>query len=118
VLPAGPRSGEERSEMDVRIIGWISTALLRKRWPGRDGKLNRLGRMIMRWELLEVFAQQLSADDVVAIAASPATPSLVGRGRLSATADSQFTEQHLGGNVARFARVIPFGSDAPPDLYD
>jgi hypothetical protein len=51
-------------------LGWISTAVSLRRLAWDDGKLKRLGRVVMRLHLLEVFAKRLSKEDVVVIEAT------------------------------------------------
>ena len=54
----------------MRIIGLDIHRAFAEAVAWHDGKLSRLGRVIMRRELLQAFAQKLSTDDVVVIEAT------------------------------------------------
>ena len=54
----------------MRIIGLDIHRAFAEAVAWQDGKLSRLGRVIMRRELLQAFAQKLSTDDVVVIEAT------------------------------------------------
>ena len=54
----------------MRVIGLDIHRAFAEAVAWKDGKLSRLGRVIMRREPLEAFAKQLSADDVVVIEAT------------------------------------------------
>ena len=53
----------------MRIIGLDIHRAFAEAVAWKDGKLSRLGRVIMRREQLEEFAKQLSSSDVVVIEA-------------------------------------------------
>ena len=54
----------------MRIIGLDIHRAFAEAVAWQDGQLSRLGRVIMRRELLQAFAQKLSTDDVVVIEAT------------------------------------------------
>lgn len=54
----------------MRIIGLDIHRAFAEAVAWQDGKLSRLGRVIMRRESLQAFAQKLSTDDVVVIEAT------------------------------------------------
>ena len=57
-------------ETGMRIIGLDIHRAFAEAVAWQDGKLSRLGRVIMRRESLQAFAQKLSTDDVVVIEAT------------------------------------------------
>src|SRR5215831_18404641 len=71
VLPASSRFKPSRTEdTGMRIIGLDIHRAFAEAVVWKDGKLSRLGRIIMRREPLEEFANQLSSSDVVVIEAT------------------------------------------------
>lgn len=54
----------------MRIIGLDIHRAFAEAVAWKDGKLSRMGRVIMRRDSLEAFAKQLSEDDVVVIEAT------------------------------------------------
>ena len=54
----------------MRIIGLDIHRIFAEAVAWNDGKLQRLGRVDMRRDLLEAFARQLSMDDVVVVEAT------------------------------------------------
>src|SRR5215467_6146242 len=55
---------------DMQIIGLDIHRAFAKAMAWKDGKLSRLGRVIMRREQLKEFAKQLSNNDIVVIEAT------------------------------------------------
>src|SRR5215469_2894271 len=70
VLPASSRSTVKNGGYRMRIIGLDIHRAFAEAVAWKDGKLSRLGRVIMRREALEEFAKQLSNSDVVVIEAT------------------------------------------------
>src|SRR6516165_9857747 len=59
-----------RTEWEMRIIGLDIHRAFAEAVAWKDGKLSRLGRLIMRREPLEEFAKQLSKSDIVVVEAT------------------------------------------------
>src|SRR5262249_21184521 len=70
VLPASPRSTVKNGGYGMRIIGLGIHRAFAEVVAWKDGKLSRLGRVIMRREQLEKFAKQLSNSDIVVVEAT------------------------------------------------
>src|SRR5215470_7406455 len=69
VLPASSRPHRKR-RVRMRIIGLDIHRAFAEAVAWKDGRLSRLGRVIMRREALEEFAKQLSNSDIVVIEAT------------------------------------------------
>ena len=70
VLPASSRSTVKNGDTGMRIIGLDIHRAFAEAVAWKDGKLSRLGRIIMRREALKEFAKQLSNSDIVVIEAT------------------------------------------------
>jgi hypothetical protein len=67
----------------MRIIGLDIHRAFAEAVAWKDGKLSRLGRVIMRREALKEFAQQLSDSDIVVIEATGNAASVAAGDRTS-----------------------------------
>ena len=77
VLPARSRSESTGKGTGMRIIGLDIHRAFAEAVAWEDGKLNRLGRVDMRRDLLSAFAARLSPEDVVVVEATGNAASVV-----------------------------------------